>query len=378
MAWDSDGVLVDLDDFLIGQMDIGGVAEDTIVGTGSMFDAGDCIDELIVTGMGGGGAADGNVTANGALVLFDPSDIGIEFGDSQHSIAGADNPVVGSGIAGMLIDFFGTDPLPGDTMAMIDFDFVFYSGGAAAFMVFFSSIALGPGIYNYWRTRSMDYYTKSQPAKSEELVNVVEVPVKPLAPKAAPEEVYSKDLTIAASTTTVFEVKYSSIPCLVDGASASLEDETAGVSIVQPYTFYAWGASISIRNTAGTSGTCTLKVDATPLEVVGEEIVVSTDSTSVRENGTLKYSYPGNHLIQNRDIAERIADNLLDTYSTPRKDVSVVWRGNPAIDTTDIIEIPEYQKQGLDIRGDFAILKQQHEFDGTLKTTTEARKVIDA
>jgi hypothetical protein len=80
-------------------------------------------------------------------------------------------------------------------------------------------------------------------------------------------------------------------------------------------------------------------------------------------------------LIQSETMAQLIADTVLATYKTPRKDVVIQWRGNMALEIGDLIEVPEYQKNGIDIRGTFYIYKNSLDYDGTLKATTSGRKV---
>ena len=117
------------------------------------------------------------------------------------------------------------------------------------------------------------------------------------------------------------------------------------------------------------------KNGAAEVKVTAKELMAAEDNDSITENGLMKYTYPDNHLIQSRLIAQDIANNLLDTYSIPRKDVNVSWRGNPALELLDEIQVPEYQKGAINTQGLFYIYKQKLDYDGTLKGIIDGRKI---
>jgi hypothetical protein len=220
-----------------------------------------------------------------------------------------------------------------------------------------------------------EIFKKAQPAKSEEIVNFVEVNY--FTPETqAPAPVYtSPETTLGGGASTTIEFKYSSPP--VKSASATVENSTGYEAISLTITasaFYAWGGSVTVENESGSEGK--FKVVITGQAIKFESaLITKKDDQSILENGLLKYTYPENKLIQTKAMAESIAQALLDSYKTPRKDVSIEWVGNPALELGDIIEVPEYQKQGLDIRGEFAVYKNKIDFDGTLRQSTEGRKI---
>ena len=51
----------------------------------------------------------------------------------------------------------------------------------------------------------------------------------------------------------------------------------------------------------------------------------SKDDDSIRENGRIKYTFPKNPLVQTREQAQKIADNLLAYFKDPM-DLSRVER----------------------------------------------------
>ena len=138
--------------------------------------------------------------------------------------------------------------------------------------------------------------------------------------------------------------------------------------------YYGWGAVVTITNDHGTDGFFIIVASGYPLKT-NKETMSAQDDDSITENGTLKYKYPDNHLIQARTISQEISDDLLDTFVIPRKDISIDWRGNQAIELLDKMQVPEYNKDGINTQGTFFIYKQQTEYDGTLKQNTDGRKI---
>ena len=231
-----------------------------------------------------------------------------------------------------------------------------------------------------------EYFTKNQPAKSEELANFIEVTTQPLVLATVPEEVYSsEEISLEGGESKTFTCKYTDAPVMQASASItessseeiSLEGgESSGANItVSAATYYAWGAEVTVTNNSLIAGTCILVIEAKKLTVEGEEVITSQDQDSINKNGLLKYTFPNNHLVQSRSMAQSIADALLAAYKTPRKDVSLDWICNPALELTDPIEVPEYQKNGIDQKGTFYITKNSLQFTGSLRAKTDGRKV---
>lgn len=216
-----------------------------------------------------------------------------------------------------------------------------------------------------------DYFNKNQPAKSEELANFIEVYTQPLS-FATNSEVYrSKDsISIAAHSTATIDVIYEKQP--VQNTTITLDDTVS--IVVASSSVYVWGARITLENPSDTIDSAIIVVTGNQLVVTGEEIISTSDDLSVREFGIQKYTLPKNHLIQTRSMAQKVAGVLLSSYKQIRKDVDLDWRGNPALELTDEIEVPEYQKNGIDQRGTFYITKNIFNFDGTLRQQTNGRK----
>jgi hypothetical protein len=219
-----------------------------------------------------------------------------------------------------------------------------------------------------------DYFTRSQPAKSEELKNRVQVRYSPLV-EGTDDEVYRSDepISLAAGASITIDAEYSNVPCI--DAVADLDSKVGSTFSITADDYYSWGARVTVQNTGGASGTCELFITAKPLTIEGESYKTAEDTPSIAENGVLEYKFPDNHLVQNGDNAQAIADNLVTSFATPHKDTSVNWRGDPALELGDEITVPTYQRGATTLTADFYIFKNKIDFDGTLKSTTEGRKL---
>ena len=225
-----------------------------------------------------------------------------------------------------------------------------------------------------------DYFTRDQPDKSEELVNSVEVLTQPLKPEAAVSSVYSTSnpIVLAHGQSYTLTAEYGSPPVMTTGATATItqEDGYAATLTILSSTFYPWGAIIIIENNDPTyEGSANISIEGFALKVQGQETISAEDEDSILDNGLQKYSYPKNVLIQSAEMAQLIADTLLASYKLYRKDVSVNWRGNPALELADTILVTEYERGSTKVDGTFKITKNQIQYDGTLNQITDGRKI---
>lgn len=207
-----------------------------------------------------------------------------------------------------------------------------------------------------------DYFMKDNPNNYMQIANYIEVETQPLRP-APTEEVYrsSEPVSISAGETISITAYYNSEPCIKPVASVE------GVGSIAEVTYYSWGADVKV--TSSVAGEFELVINAKPLKVQGAEKVVAKDDDSIRENGRIKYTFPKNPLVQTRRQAQQIADNLLAYFKDPRRDLTIEWRGNPALLLGDRVRIvDEYGGE------DFFITMQNIEYDGGLKVYMEGRK----
>jgi len=221
-----------------------------------------------------------------------------------------------------------------------------------------------------------DYFNRTQPAKSEELANSITVGASPLVPGEA-DVVYKSDAEIVLGNGDSISIVASFSKSPIINAGAYLVGAEATTTITSE-EYYAHGAHLVITNAGGAPDGFTVEISGQPLEVQGAQFVTAEDAESINEHGLLSYEFPENPFIQTKAVAELIADTLLSSYKLPRRDVSLDWRGNPALELIDEIEVPEYQKHGIDKRGIFRIVRQLLEFDGTLSATTDARKLTES
>lgn len=221
-----------------------------------------------------------------------------------------------------------------------------------------------------------DYFSREQPEKSEELVNRVEILTQPLQPEAATSQLYSSSvITLEPSTYYTLIAEYGSPPALTTGASTAIVNSGVGVLTVLSSTYYPWGAEVIIENNDSSQGSAYITIDGYALTVQGKETVIAEDTDSILDNGLQKYTYPNNHLIQDAVIAQQIATTLLSSYKQNRKDVNLNWRGNPCLELSDTIIVPEYERGSTRVQGNFKIYKNLIEFDGALNQITNGRKV---
>jgi hypothetical protein len=223
-----------------------------------------------------------------------------------------------------------------------------------------------------------DIFQMTRPAKSEELVNVVDVSSHRYDYEPTVEEIYtSTDAeTINGNATVTVTIEYKEKPAKKSTVTIKIADKSgthASVS-VSSGTYYAWGAVLVLVNASALQQQYTIVITGYPLKLMGKDISSTSDATSINENGMLLYKYKDNYLIQSRTMAEKISAMLLDSYKTPRKDLSIQWRGNPALELTDIIETIVFNKGGLSATGIFCTIKQTLDFDGTLRATLGGRK----
>ena len=237
----------------------------------------------------------------------------------------------------------------------------------------------GPGEgKELWQTETVfgvtpdEYFRKDNPAKWSEVANYIEVETQPLKPEAM-TEVYSssESVPIAAGQEVVITAQYNYVPCI--DATASLKNAPTGAQIVKEI-YYAGSAEITVSSTA--SGTFELVINAKPLKVQNKELVVAQDAGSIGENGVMKYTFPGNPLVQTRQMAQMVADTILSFYKDPRRDIEMDWRGNPAIELGDVIAAPDHQRGGtIGKWGYFLVTRQELEYTGALRARLAGRRV---
>ncbi|NMA75583.1 MAG: LamG domain-containing protein, partial [Bacteroidales bacterium] len=210
-----------------------------------------------------------------------------------------------------------------------------------------------------------DYFRKDNPVKWSEIANYVEVETQPLRPDVV-EEVYRSNnpVSIEAGQTKTITAYYNHTPCIE--AQASLENAVSGAEITKT-TYYAWGANITVSSS--NTGTFELVINAKPLKVLNKEKAIAQDEGSILDNGTLKYTFPANPLVQTREVAQKIADTLLAYFKNPRRDVEVEWRGNPALLLGDKVAVVDKDEEN-----EYFVTRQELEYTGALRARMSGRR----
>jgi hypothetical protein len=106
-----------------------------------------------------------------------------------------------------------------------------------------------------------------------------------------------------------------------------------------------------------------------------DQITVRNDE-SIKEYGVLSYDYPVNDLIQTEAQASTIANLLLESYKLLRKDIDMQMFGDPTLKLVDALDVPLYQKNGLNNRGVFVTTKIKTEYNGSLRSDISGRRIM--
>lgn len=206
-----------------------------------------------------------------------------------------------------------------------------------------------------------DYMRLDNPMRPDQVANEIIVDTKPLRPAAGPEEVYrsNEPISVAAGQSVTVTVHYSKTP-VIDAAAT-----VGGAAVtITGATYYGWGAEVTLQN-PGASAAVTLVVTGTPLTVQSKERAIARDATSITDHGVLRYEFPPNQLVQTFTMAQQIADQILASAKDARRDLTVDWRGNPALELGDLVTI-----KGRD----YHIIRQEIDWAGALSARTVGRK----
>jgi hypothetical protein len=218
-----------------------------------------------------------------------------------------------------------------------------------------------------------EYFGRKQPINSSNLKNHVTVIISPLVLEDEDSEITTTDEIVFGSGDTDIEQTIIWGDDAVSGAAANITEETGITVIITASKYYAWGCVLTLHKNSGTEGTCKVAVTGKKLVNSEPEEYVASNSNSILLYGKKEYHYKENFLIQDTTMAVAIATNLLNAYANPRKDVSVDWIGNPALELGDVIDNPGKYPTADD---NYIVTKQSIKYDGTLNTITEARKAI--
>ncbi len=160
-------------------------------------------------------------------------------------------------------------------------------------------------------------------------------------------------------------MRFNTIPAI--DAAASLATAPTGATI-QASTHFAWGSRVTVHSPA--AGTFTLVINGRPIREVAREQIVSQNDASIAMHGEQLHKFPSNHLVQTTARAQTIADVLLRLGSNPQRNLTLDWRGNPALTLGDLVTISEHSRQGV-----FTVVRQELDYDGALRARLEGIRI---
>lgn len=203
-----------------------------------------------------------------------------------------------------------------------------------------------------------------------QITNYVEVKAKPrqLQPLT---EVYRSAEPIVLQPGEVYTetITFNELPVMNIQQPQLVADE--GI-IVSNFQTYAWGAEITFTHTGTSQGTVTqFTIQGQPLSIVGERVAIVKDDRSIWDNGKQPYTLE-NDFIQSYQLAQTIAQDILDTYNNPRHDAKIDCRGNIALTLGDRVLIPTKQGQFID----HIITRQSLTWEGSLDAKVDAQILV--
>jgi len=170
------------------------------------------------------------------------------------------------------------------------------------------------------------------------------------------------DTAIDNLESRTFKVFFTDHEAVID-AYAVLNSTPAGATI-DSETWYTWGGSVTVIGSSD-GQELDLTVSGKPLALVGQQVVESIDSDSIKRNGSRYLSIEDNRLIQGVEQAQLISDAIRDITADERRDVVLNWRGNPALELGDVVDADTVEG---------VIVENEINFDGMLTSITRVRK----
>lgn len=137
------------------------------------------------------------------------------------------------------------------------------------------------------------------------------------------------------------------------------------------YTVYAWGMKITVINIGPQTEILTdINVRGDYYEEAISFTTTAQNLNSILQVGKLSYTLD-NYLIQQKDIAITIAENLLTSYVNPLKDFILQTTGNMALKIGDKVTIPVLNSDPIEC----GVIRQEYEYSGSLQSNVTVRAV---
>jgi hypothetical protein len=216
---------------------------------------------------------------------------------------------------------------------------------------------------------------KDNPLAFDELINSVQVYVNPRVVQAE-TEIFSDDeaLTVpAGDEATMWCIFNTDDPC-EDIQTATFTQSGADITL-SDQTNYTWASLLTFSNAGETDQDVTgVTIDGKPVSVVGRKLITVEDEDSIRAYGKISLTQPlDNPFIQDATLARSIAESLLASYKTPRRDVEMDTWGYIDLEMGDRIEVVTYQNTELK---QFALTSQELTYiRGVFRGRYRARRI---
>ncbi len=228
--------------------------------------------------------------------------------------------------------------------------------------------SLNPFAYTEANTFNFDH-----PLKWSEMVNYVEAQAMPRTPSAEIDIVTDiESFTVPALGTVTKLHFYTSSPCIDVQAPVIVADPDITVSA---YTAYAWGISITYANAGvGDETVTSVTVAGKTLDVVSGRTIVAQDAASISQNGKQTLSSPiTSEFWQDETRAQEVADQILEAYKDPRRDIVMRARGNIAQLLGD--RVAAVDSWAANTTAHFGIVGQDINYDGGLEIVVTAQRL---
>lgn len=218
-------------------------------------------------------------------------------------------------------------------------------------------------------------FSTDLPASTDDMTNYVEVNLQKLSESTENSDIYTSDeIDITGSATLELdEITYSNKP--VKDPTITITNQTGGVSVTvdeDNSEFFPWGCRLTVVNNNANTGTFKIKITGIQFAINDTPVKIAYDSTMITQNGKKTYKYNNNHLLQDEDIAQTIANKILEFYKDPRRDLAIEWRGNPALELGDVIRVNDYDEYV-----NFVVYKNKLSYGNGISCTTMARRIDD-
>jgi RNA-binding protein YhbY len=174
-------------------------------------------------------------------------------------------------------------------------------------------------------------------------------------------------IDIAVNETKILIYDFNSTPCV--NVLDPVMQASAGV-VIDSYSSYCWGISITVSNTSGINGTInSIQVTGTPYKEGVSNRVIIKDDKAIRADGMVKVNIQ-HDFIQTIEQAQSIATTLVSAYKSAKQDIVIEGRGDIAIKLGDRATVETY-----DTFNEYMITRRQVKWDGSLSVKTYGKKI---